>query len=970
MKNKIILLVFIILFFNLVSAATNQEKMLMKSCSYSLNDKSFGIWDQSQQKGVFLKINNSNLNFGSTQVADYKVVSFQNSQGFYNPYGYYNPSHNYPFNSTSTIPIISVSPGNENILYVNCTFKINPSIQAVYPKSYHFIGGGMGDALVYPTYDFNLSNELVNLPGFSAFPEYNNYTLNKYYQAIANPLSSYGEDSFMSFGRYPISKFRGISYGFRENTAWSPASEITLNTSAYLGDTASGLSSSLGYLRENADMDLVNKWTAFFYIDSSTKTIQSSLYPIATKYTCTNPAGGIIYSAGDSVYANITFKNPYPVELTSQNLTAKISDDFFWAVGMRNIFGVSQTLVSKSIFHTFAPNEEFNFSLLSPISLAPHPYIDSIYQIFDSQGVLKSPAGITTCGADSVSYLGFWAVDPRIEIINNVPTFKLTLDLTVFQNPAPLAYSVSPGEYDLWVQIYNSTAKTNNLVSNTTIHLNQTEFDKMGKSVLIAPTSSAKTSAVYTITIPVEETFKSETGNYYVNVYSIKNNAPFAGKIGALDYPYPFFKPGKLMYASDTMLNFGPDSKTDAPTGGIMVSNPSFSPHTIKLSLYGPADNNFVVFDYPSEISLDQFGQQLINLKVNATHNPWPSSNSFSNFTLSATSDEAGVEPTNITFFLNLSTLAIGPWLDLSLQGHDSPSEVVINYLGDTRHIYPSMNFTALGPEGITNNLGQQYNVSIQLFNQNLEKIAENKTNFSIDNILHNFTTDFLIDSSTNATWKIKFIVDSDSSISEIDSSKLPSESNNNFESDLLIKVYSANCPDFTNVSGCLERACTWNCSNGQCPPLSILPGNCDFCTSFTTSQRLLGCSVYNNNESCIADSTTCQLFRVSRQTIGGLNFCDWDTNSNSCYYPKGSIVDPTVICHYSSSVVQTCAQGDKYIINNTDSAQPIKCPYYLTESLCTSSTVQLPFFSGFNFIVTILVLVCFYVVIKVKRVY
>ncbi len=86
MKLRIITLISALMLISLsLQVSAYQNKIAVKECIYSYNDRNFGAWNDIEQKGVFLSLKNSNNNFGPGQNAVYTYnTTLQPGRLYYN----------------------------------------------------------------------------------------------------------------------------------------------------------------------------------------------------------------------------------------------------------------------------------------------------------------------------------------------------------------------------------------------------------------------------------------------------------------------------------------------------------------------------------------------------------------------------------------------------------------------------------------------------------------------------------------------------------------------------------------------------------------------------------------------------------------------------------------------------------------------------------------------------------------------
>ncbi|MEA3248694.1 MAG: hypothetical protein U9Q73_03250 [Nanoarchaeota archaeon] len=1010
-SKKILLIAYCLSIIFLLGSGVDayQKKMTVKECIFSYNDDEFNAWDEAEQTGVFLKINNNNLVLGETQNPDYEYIVYQPARTYYN---------NFNYGGTSTIPYLKVRASNEeNKVYTKCNYKVG-DYRIFFASFYH----NYGCHGAYLTHDFDLTQDIVTegMTGYS-------YSFISQYNNIASPYSRY-------FGASAQSRSGGVFYvdnkvdsdhpsSILYNNGFYPNTEPTVTTVMDMDNLAPSILSTYSLIRENGHQLLFSYFDNWFYIDSDMQDARDMLKPRATSQTFKNENTGatplFVANHGDNISAAFTFKNDFEFPLNNIELYQSIYSELVWAGGVGAGTDVHGFNIYKIEAYNFSAEEEktvYHSSIIPENSVFPH--LRGYYRVRGSSPYSDSYPGCPLMGSDEVNYLGFLRFDPRIEIKKMPegiyqPIFNLEVELFAVDSYA-YDYTIKPNEYALLAELYINDEK----VDNFTIILDEDEFAKMGKTEL---TKGSITN--YNLIIPIKKEYSQSGGKCYIQLYSVKLTEPFKDKKIARITKLPYFKAGDIAYSYDDKLNFGLNSQIDSEK--IILFNPTFYENDIELNVESWSDENNFMLSWDGEhfsknpsktFHLYPLQSKDISFWVNATYNPWVSSSIQENLKINVKSDLKTTDGfitknENLSFILNLDKGSLN-WFNIKPANID-PEVIYLDTVNSTKNKKITLNWNLEGSDSRWGELiGNSYDVEVKLINgtdPTGEVLKETNATFNINK---NETTEITFDFDFSYGEYIAVLdLDSNNQIAELFSSGENAEEDNSkifqipflvtycyynedgymhrinfFGEDVIDKENKCECPpefltipdegycaDPYDLEGCLTFVTHLNCNDWEQskPRLcgwesrvspSVNPGDCLSCNNISNT-----CSGYNNEETCEIDpcykalSYDCPSLNCDKTQEYG---CKWDTSFNKCNFY--SITNGNS-CSYFGNMIQECnGTNDKMIINYTSNDPG--CEDATREVICGQDATALNFFTWLNFIFAIILITIFYIAGNKKR--
>ena len=1033
-KTKILIL-FVILFSSLVltpNITAYQEKMTVKECYFSYNDNSFSSWNETEGKGIFMKINNSNLNLGALESPSYLITYYQNNQ---QPRAYYN---NFNYGGNSTYPILDVKTGQENLVYIKCIFKIGN--YRVYPNDFYYMYGGNGDGLKL-THDFNLTQEII-YPGMA---NYNYYTTNS--NGILVNFSFYAISSYkVTDSNYyvdnKVDALPGYLYqGFYPNTEPYVLNRINLS------DSPSGIFRSYSLIREGNSVMLFYPFYTQIYVNSSIKNVSDYLLPIFREMIVKNENTSIVYNSstgtqrflinyGDVLNTTITYKNDFNTEINvslynhffSQAAAGGLSYSGCDVTSYNLLQAENNIIIPALGYYSFQNKLIFPDKSGGKYVVAPSPFF--ALDVITKAGTVGGSSFIHAA-SDNNSYLGFRKFDPRIEIMKIAgeykPVFKMITTLLVVDNVAWNS-EVYPGDYELIVELWNSSYGVGNPKDSFTYLLGEPEFIQMGKTCPGVNCKLVEDVYDYTVTIPHTNEYIEEGANgvkYNVMAYTKKKTDPFKDLKMASLQSIPYFTPGEIAYQLDNILNFGLGSRVDSEK--IILFNPTFYDNDIDLNVSKWSDyENFTIsFDginfekNPSEtIHLLPLQSKEITFWVNATYEPWVLNPITENLEIKAhsflnTGTGTPTEKTNyLNFILDVSNESI-TWFNLN----------PLDYYPDRIYIGPGLgqvnkdiNVTwkvEASESGFNNNLLKNYSVNLKLKDSSglLKKEITKKftinENYKEESMMINYTF-------RTGNYNLEFRLDSEGDITETESSGSERETENDksypvivygncfynssngymyYTNEFMSLVKDTNCKcqcpyELTCVDGVGFCAST----SGKCNDILTINtcndwsahtdfalcgwecenGNCPPNPNIASgicqncSDILNSCGGYNNDVTCNLDPCEKRLSDCNGlECDSSLDYgCFWDSD-NKCKF-NGTINGD--YCIYNSQILKECGglDVDFMTINFIGSPNP-PCEDKKIDYPC-GDVVKLGFFDLFNILEIITILIIFYCLFIIKR--
>jgi len=663
--------------------------MAIKECLYSFNDLTFAkTWSETTQKGVFLTVHNH----GTMDSPIYDYHSAALARQYYDAFG----NHGY---GSSNIPILKVRSNQENMIYAKCTFT-SGNYRVFYTDSSSLYGGdGQG---VWLTSDFNLITGLI--------PSSSTSYSTTIYSGITSPLgfflysnrklAGFSDNIYVSFNNSQDTPTSNAYSDFRNYGSW-PNKNTTIITASNLSyyKVPSGIALTAFLLRENNYADLLASTpTLWFYIDSNIAEPENTLTPILCdssyvryKNLNTNEISSVLVdsgsrgdlhiNSGDTISVRYKYCNPFASALTfkyaqafwagstmfSGGVGASGTDvaygDLFDRTASGGIDYITDSIQAggyKFIDHqttleTFANNNPFTAS------------DDAIYFINPTDENQWIRYDHNWFSSDDEDYLGIGAIDPRITLINGQPTFSVKIN---FALPLLVHHTsvISPNEYSLRAYFCGKSdcSKSSNAIEIKNYSLDSTAFSSIGVSSMT--NSNPSYSYAYNITAPIGEGYQGFTKVYF-DIFTVNNNPSsrfYSKKMAGLD-TIPSFEPGNILYGSG---EFVVPKSTRYAEKTVQLFNPSFENHTLSLNMTYLSDRtNFTVCfvsgtSCNSSYFVKNFGQtevQNITIRVIANYATWPTIAVNQNLTVTAkTNDPNAVSNTqSITFPIKITTRTV-----------------------------------------------------------------------------------------------------------------------------------------------------------------------------------------------------------------------------------------------------------------------------------------------------------------------
>ena len=610
MKLRIITLISALMLISLsLQVSAYQNKIAVKECIYSYNDRNFGAWNDIEQKGVFLSLKNSNNNFGPGQNAVYTYnTTLQPGRLYYNITS--------TTSEISKIPMLQVRNDLENMIYLNCTYITNPISGVFFPTTFQAACGqgcGYSSGLLF-THDFNLSENI--LLQNTAMTNYKSYSLPAGYSGA--PVYAYLSkqqnipQSLIYFGDNRIdaptvNQSIFIKNGIYAGTEPNVLSQLNIST------IASGLFSFVTLHIENGGEWLIDGqswWRFLVYINSSKNALSDVLIPQPTSaiFTRNNiestlgcdvanplPLTCLRLSIGDLLNASYSYYNPFTIELTSLNFVSGYES----AGGGNGIGwpwpGTTVAFFGQGINHPPGVSIPAGLTYLLRDS-ASIPSNAFFATIFTQSSVRRGTApSISTwynpIGGSEGKYLYFGKLSIYLSLIQGKPSFNVSVNLHVLPSifgVVNVTYDRATGkeEYALEMKIIQAWPNgTKKEFENFTISLNESVFNSQfpGKQALY---SGVGNETPFSFIIPITDKYAGNPGSdYYPIGFTImRQTPPLLDQVVATFTSSPKAKAAGLQYAQERyfdIYNWKPfDEKK------IQVSNLDFlMPHSFTLNI-------------------------------------------------------------------------------------------------------------------------------------------------------------------------------------------------------------------------------------------------------------------------------------------------------------------------------------------------------------------------------------------------
>ena len=992
MKKIFLLLTLLLLATTLTQA--KQDSIRLKECVLSYDDPTFQEWDGT--KGIVERVTNNNTNFGLTEIPNYNYTFYQGTRPYFDESGTYS--------TTSQLPILNVKSTGDTFAYTKCTFEVGdrfiPYISfVIFPFSSRL------------TNDFNLTKGIVN-DSTKRKKTWENSSFSYTIPALIiktlfpTPALSTNTDN----GVFPNTEFHKV---YTHNLTHYPSSQVYMDPD---------------FLGEGTSRPIVPQFNFNFYINNTNipnSEIKKYLCPSMTDFTATNTNTGKTYPPqflifpGENIKRCVKLNNQFKINMTNIAFSNHMYSSAY-GIGQIAYLGTNlstfRSPMYSSILNITTGESKIicnNYTIEKTVNGKPVaiPKIGGSYFIKNEKGY-RCNIGWSFYGSDNISYLAIKGMTTAIgyDITTKKPIFDIQMGLQVtygYGVSDSTTIQIFPNDYSIITKIYEESVLPSNLALETETILDAAKFAKIG----VTPPLKKGDYNIFNLQIPIEGALNKTNVTYVAKFFTKKLVPPFKDFIIAGISVTPYFKPGNMAYPHDDTLYFGSNSKIDNKK--ITLFNPSLHSTNVKINLTSWSDNNFalswdgITFTKTSTITIPLYPLQSKDMTfwVNATYNPWVTSQKSETLMIEVTADlqtENGIEHKNqiMSFNLNVNNTPIN-WINLN-QYDISPETIKINTINSTKLETIITRWSLDGSNsGITANLGKTYKVKVTLINDTPTKdILLTKTEdfvvttSTINNI--NFNYDF-----ANKKYELKVELDTENQIPELFSSGASAKSDNNKTYKLPVEatdcwltdnyLYKMNffgtavldyngedcsCPSWlTLVSGtgfCADPASqscyNWN-SHPNCNNISITnpsmcgweatttgtttPGTCLDCTDITDT-----CSSYNNKETCNIDPCSkanydCTNLACDKSKIYK---CSWNATSKKCKF-KSTINGNS--CSFTGEIAQTCETGNELIINyiSTD----LSCTNQTKKSACLEQVTTLDFFSTASLIAAITLISLFY---------
>ncbi|MGV8151534.1 MAG: hypothetical protein ACP5OG_00480 [Candidatus Nanoarchaeia archaeon] len=923
--------------FALSFVSAYQEKMTVKSCEYSFNDLNFGSWIDTEQKGVFMKIENTNLNLGATENAEYINTT---DDKFKIPY--YN---NFGSGGTSDIPIINVDYSKDNIIYIKCKYKVG-EYQVLINKDYYALYSS-----IYLTHDFDITTGLVsNGPNPPKTENYNYYKdsiltdLIKNYSYYSYPLMTFQDNTierfYNGYDTYTGQEASNMLYsrGFYPNTEPEVVSKVDLKAK----NVTSGFVIFDSRVNENSAQPLFTpSFKGYMYIKSTLNNAAHFIKPRFIDVTsnqikvigpdatisaigngCTKDCALVKNSSVIDI--TLSAKNDFMVPLDNTNISVLIYSPISMGVASKPAptLDVQMPYFLESYLINLAPIAQESVNFKKNISSIPGFKSMIFPQLYAS--LVTKRAGSTTTqsfriGGDDVDYLGFGRIDPKIQMIEYegkiLPGFNLNVQLYVLNNFYG-AQSINPRDYYILIEVYNNSLQT----GTTKARIERPLEISLNEEVLMD----------YSEDIPINEDMKEEMkkgANYTVAIFSRKKTGDFTSKKIATNTVIPYFVPGDLAYVDGNTFVFNPSSKVDSKIISLFNPNPQPIKITLKPTDLSDPSNFLVGYDgehfyswnndnSKKEVILQPFEDEKVQFYVNAVYYPdWVTEDKKENLKLELSTDLGG-KKMNMNFDLIVdkeirnyfdfhtpvveNQLYVDPCKDSSTSEYGSSN--------GTQSLNISWKVKGLFTNGNILYNGQKYKVNIKILKETNGELVKEETkeytigSDSVSSINYEYLESTLISHDFKNGKYIAIVeLDSENKISELNKDRLDTynpEINNieidfkvllngcaiNTQSDSNNLIYYLGSPIndalFANpMPGCDK--CGYCCS-GLSLKCVTNNGGYTFCSSDLPGGNEKTCSKKGSPDECLAAGLFC-LWNFSGDGVYKTSPPDVDNSPGKC---------------------------------------------------------------------------------------
>ncbi|MGV8151627.1 MAG: hypothetical protein ACP5OG_00965 [Candidatus Nanoarchaeia archaeon] len=901
----LILILSVFVFSPIISAY--QEKMTIKSCIFSLNDENFGDWNAQEQKGVFIKITNKNLDLGTKENANWEMISYTGQNNYFNEY----PDEN---QGISNIPILPVEESRENIIYTQCELKIGD--YRIFPTSeFNFLYGKSSYGL-RATNDFKLTKDLILAE--SASPNTLNYNYNqikKMYGDVQSKFSYHNQSTYLAADEVYYFN-NGIEEGSTNQDLTSKGfyknKDAVVKTKMDIKNMPSGLFTSVFLLKESGRADLINFTGTehYFYINSNINDIRDYLLPTysltagnnivncnllkfeiisslnpasvgkkSCKFYCNtdnnkkdNDGDCLSISPGDTISITQKIQNDFNVDLNEATIINE-----FTTGNERLSIGVLGTDVkvlsqefSKDITLPPLGTESVSFEITLPEKDSENiPYQYHRLRVWRSmtneKNQEKANTDIPIIGSDSNAYLSFGRIDSRVVLKPKDQSYEPYLDTKVllYEDNYAKNIPINPQDYSFLVKILDNTTEAKD------VHI-------------INEYSRSLENEVNDLNSPLSFNFRIPLGEEYINtivsgikprvyIYAISNLEPFKDKIISRNQIPSTFEAGDLLYPEGKKLEFWIDSRLN--TEKVILFNPSFFETQITLKITDSPDNFVQSFDNINfnqnpqvTLTLGPLTSKKVPFSVKSIHSTadWPKSEITEHLKISAAAQiKTGPSidqtksitsgPVEYDLIVHENNVKAPSWINLYATEID-PDKIELKDTTSSKQESIKLKWMVTGSEqGFKDNKNQEYYVKASLIDKSNGGVL--KTQESKFTITEN--KEELIELPYEFSYKnyqLKIEIDETKKITETDSSSQDAESDNikTFDLKILACNYNINekklyILDSSKTTPVLDTNCFCTCP----------PGSGLVCSSGECLSPLPGidyCKDYGSKDNCEKD--------------------------------------------------------------------------------------------------------------------
>ncbi len=730
---------------------------------FNHEDQIFKTWDENQNEGHFLTIQNTQ-NLGNTPI--YNIFYHSSERDYFNEFG--------SNGQKSNIPIIDINEKDKS-LYMRCYYKIGDQKIQIGSSSYELRSSLTSDFSLtngiipdQPTIRFCNSNPcsyyISGTPVLNVnFVPFWNNTVNNEFKSFFPQTEPY-QIFYRSLNDYPTSL---LDFGFYLLREVGASNLITQPPKVYIYINGSNI---VDYLLPSYD-----KCSNFLVEDltdgrSNVGTSRNFLIIPGNKYKVTNK-----------------FYNPYNIRLTD------IKHKYNWQSYSSQVAGCGFGLGSKetdvdyfsigySDYITF-DIEPRDFKEVSSEYILPTD--ESLCELLNSVRIYnkKGTYYITwpRIGSDNTPYLAFSGIRQELDLVGGQPSLNV---LTFFNVPNTAnTPTVKPGDFSIITRILykNKTTGQQSIWREEETVLDLDKIKEITGGLSEIPNGANKYN--FSMSIPADSSMKS--GEYSADFFIKAKNGRFNEKTIAYLPGYAKFELGKIQYALDgSVFRFGVNSRS--ATMPITLFNPDFYPHRFTWEIKSISDTNNFQFSEDTHtihsVDLKALETKTIDLRVDAIYSTWPEYYTTESFKIEVNTDQVNVDPAEIEYTLDISQAY---WLNLKSEDISIITTDIVEGGSLDFNVFWKIEASGSTFDDLKN---EQYDVKVTLFKDGIEEDAKIKTFTITENwATINFSSNLDVPRGSG-DYKIRLDVDVNSNIIENNSVNNPKEEDNSREQSLDIK--------------------------------------------------------------------------------------------------------------------------------------------------------------------------------------